>query len=376
MHIETLAVHAGRAVEKGTGAVTPSITLSTTFEREQDGSFPSGYVYTRSENPNRHALETALATLEGGSTAIAFGSGQAASAAVLQALSTGDHVLLPNDLYHGTRHLVQQVLSRWGLLADFVEMSDLETVQHAIRPNTKLIWLETPSNPLLQIADIKAIANLAHTANALCAVDNTWATPILQRPLELGADVVIHSTTKYIGGHSDVLGGCVVISEATKDEFAGRVRLSQLLSGGVPSPFDCWLLLRSLPTFPYRVRAQSETALKVAQFLHEHPQVEVVHYPGLSSHPAHEVASRQMRGYGGMLSFRVKGGEHNAMQVAAKVRVFTRATSLGGVESLIEHRASVEGIGSQTPRNLLRVSIGLEHADDLMEDLGQALDLL
>lgn len=373
MRIETLAVHAGRTTEKGTGAVTPSITLSTTFERAEDGSFPQGYIYSRADNPNRNALETALATLEGGNAALAFGSGQAASAAVFQALSTGDHVLLPDDLYHGTRHLVQQVLSRWGLFADFVEMSDVGTIQSAIRENTKLIWLETPSNPLLKIADIAAIAKLAHQANAICAVDNTWATPILQRPLELGADVVIHSTTKYIGGHSDVLGGCMVVGEHTSEEFVERVRLSQKLSGAVPSPFDCWLLLRSLPTLPYRVRVQAENALKVARFLTDHSLVEEVHYPGLSSHPAHETASRQMQAYGGMLSFQVKGGEIAAMNVAAKVKLFTRATSLGGVESLIEHRASVEGIGSKTPVNLLRVSIGLEHADDLIEDLQQAL---
>ena len=347
--------------------------MSTTFERAEDGSFPQGYIYSRADNPNRNALETALATLEGGNAALAFGSGQAASAAVFQALSTGDHVLLPDDLYHGTRHLVQQVLSRWGLFADFVEMSDVGTIQSAIRENTKLIWLETPSNPLLKIADIAAIAKLAHQANAICAVDNTWATPILQRPLELGADVVIHSTTKYLGGHSDVLGGCMVVGEHTSEEFVERVRLSQKLSGAVPSPFDCWLLLRSLPTLPYRVRVQAENALKVARFLTDHSLVEEVHYPGLSSHPAHETASRQMQAYGGMLSFQVKGGEIAAMNVAAKVKLFTRATSLGGVESLIEHRASVEGIGSKTPVNLLRVSIGLEHADDLIEDLQQAL---
>lgn len=377
MKLETLAVHAGRAVDPSTSAVTPSITLSTTFERAEDGSFPGGYIYTRSANPNRAALESALGALEGGETALAFSSGMAATAAVMQSLAAGDHVILPDDLYHGSRFLVRDLLSRWGLSADFVTMSDPENVERAIRPETRLIWIETPSNPRLNIANIARIAGIAQVAGVLCAVDNTWATPILQNPLALGADIVVHSTTKYIGGHSDVLGGAVIV-RAGQDELVARLHQSQALSGAVPAPFDCWLLLRSLPTLPVRVRAQTANAAKIAAFLHTHPGVEVVHYPGLESHPGHEIAAKQMHGgFGGMLSVQIKGahdGKTEAMAVAAKVKLFTRATSLGGIESLIEHRASVEGPDTPTPQNLLRLSIGLENADDLIEDLAQALE--
>lgn len=373
MKLETQAVHAGRSVEPGTSAVTPSIALSTTFERAPDGSFPNQHVYTRSSNPNRDALEKALFTLEGGTGAMAFASGQAATTAVLQSLSTGDHVLLPNDLYHGTRYLVTTVLSRWGLSADFIDMTELETVRQALRPNTKLVWIETPSNPQLKITDIRAVVQIAHQAGAICVVDNTWATPLLQRPLQWGADLVMHATTKYIGGHSDVLGGCVIAGEHTDTALVERIRTYQILGGAVPSPFDCWLLLRSIPTLPLRVRAQSESASQIAAFLHTHPAVERVYYPGLSSHPGHEIACQQMSSFGGMLSFQVRGDQSAAMAVAAKVQIFTRATSLGGVESLIEHRASIEGPQTVTPPNLLRVSVGLEHVDDLIADLSQAL---
>lgn len=373
MKLETLAVHAGRAVEPATGAITPPITLSTTFERAEDGSFPAGFIYTRMGNPNRDALEAALASLEGGAVGFAFASGQAAASAVLQTLSAGDHVILPDDLYHGMRHLVKEVLARWGLAFDFVDMRDPVQVERAVRPETRLIWVETPSNPQLKIVDIARVAAIARNAGALCAVDNTWATPIWQRPLELGADVVAHSTTKYLGGHSDVLGGAIILRESDTP-LAERLRGVQSLAGGVPSPFDCWLLLRSLPTLAVRVRQQTATAGAVAAFLEQHPRVEAVHYPGLPSHAGHEVAARQMSGFGAMLSFQVKGGQAEAMQVAARLKLFIRATSLGGVESLIEHRASVEGADTPTPANLLRVSIGLEHADDLIGDLAQALD--
>ncbi|HVU15099.1 MAG TPA: aminotransferase class V-fold PLP-dependent enzyme, partial [Phototrophicaceae bacterium] len=271
MKLETLAVHSGRAVEPGTSAVTPSITLSTTFERAADGSYPSGHVYTRSSNPNRDALELALATLEGGAAGLAFASGQAAASAVLQTLSPGAHVILPDDLYHGMRNLVKNVLTHWGLLADFVDMRDPANVERAIRPQTKLIWVETPSNPQLKIVDIARVTEIAHKAGALCAVDNTWATPIWQRPLDLGADMVMHATTKYLGGHSDVLGGALVLREAALE---APLRTLQILGGAVPSPFDCWLILRSLPTLPIRVREQTATAGKIAQFLSEHPNVE------------------------------------------------------------------------------------------------------
>jgi cystathionine gamma-synthase len=371
MKLETLIVHAGRTVEPGSNAVTPSITLATTFERDADGEY-SGDMYTRSSNPNRRAWETALAALEGGESAFAFSSGQAASAAVLQSLSAGEHVILPDDLYHGMRYLIKNVLGRWDLHADFVDMRDPENVRRAIRPETKLIWIETPSNPLLQIADIPAIADIAHEAGAWCAVDNTWATPVFQRPLALGADIAMHSATKYFGGHSDVLGGAVVLKDGDS-ALAERISASQKLGGGVPSPFDCWLLLRSLPTLALRVRAQTENAGRIAAFLAKHPRVEVTHYPGLESHPGHDIAAEQMSGFGAMLSFQVRGDQAEALKVAASVKLFTRATSLGGVESLIEHRASVEGPDTRTPPTLLRVSVGLEHPDDLIADLEHAL---
>ncbi|MFC1465202.1 MAG: trans-sulfuration enzyme family protein [Candidatus Brachytrichaceae bacterium NZ_4S206] len=372
MKLETLAVHAGREVEPATHAITPSITLSTTFERAEDGSFPGGHIYTRNSNPNRDALERALAALEGGAVAAAFASGNAATSAVLQALSPGDHVIASTETYYGTRAVLTGALRRWGLQADFVDMTDPTNVARAMRPATRLVWVETPSNPRLRLTDITAAAEIAHAGGARLVCDNTFATPVLQRPLALGADLVVHSTTKYIGGHSDVLGGCVVAK--ADDDFMGRVRAYQVFGGAAPSPFDCWLLLRSLPTLPYRVRAQSEGALRVATFLAAHPQVAVVHYPGLPAHPGHAIARRQMQGgFGGMLSFQVRGGEAEAMAVAARVRLITRATSLGGVESLIEHRASVEGPESSAPRDLLRLSVGLEHPDDLTADLAQAL---
>lgn len=373
MKLETLAVHAGRGVEPATGAVTPSITLATTFERAEDGTFPHGNIYTRSGNPNRAALESAYAALEGGAAALAFGSGMAATAAVFQALQSGDHVILPDDLYHGTRFFVRDVMARWGLAADFVDMRDVRNVENTLRPTTRLIWVETPTNPQLRIADIAAVVKVAHAAGALVAVDNTWATPVWQKPLALGADFVMHSTTKYFGGHSDVLGGALITRDSEESPFVARLREIQKLGGAVPAPFDCWLLLRSLPTLPLRVRAQTETAGKIARFLASHPAVSVVHYPGLESHDGHAVAVRQMAGFGAMLSFELAGGESAAMGAAARVKLFTRATSLGGVESLIEHRASVEGEGTKTPHNLLRMSVGLEHADDLIDDLAQAL---
>lgn len=373
MRLETRAVHAGRSVEAGTGAVVPSITLSTTFERAEDGSFPH-HIYTRSGNPNRDLLESALAALEQGGAALAFASGQAAAAAVMQTLRAGDHILLPDDLYYGVRAFVRDVAAQWGITFDCVDMRDLTAVERALRENTRLVWVETPSNPQLKIVDIEKLAALAHTVGALCAVDNTWATPIFQQPLALGADIVMHSTTKYLGGHSDVLGGALILRDA-ESPLAARLRQIQALAGGVPSPFDCWLLLRSLPTLPIRVRAQTETAGKIAEFLYEHPRVDVVHYPGLSDHQGHDIAARQMTGFGAMLSFQVKGGQAEAFAVAARLKLFIRATSLGGFESLIEHRASVEGADSPTPANLLRVSVGLEHVDDLIADLAQALEL-
>jgi len=371
VRIETLAVHAGHAPDPATGAVASPLYLSTTFERAANGSYPHGYIYARTNNPNREALEQCLCALEGGAAAAAFASGSAATMSVFQSLSPGDHVLAPNDVYHGTARLLREVFVPWGLEVDFVDMTDLALVQQALRPNTKLIWIETPSNPLLKITDVELISALAHEAGARCVCDNTYPTPVLQRPLDQGADLSVHSTTKYLGGHSDAMGGMVVAK--TQDDFAQRIRHRQIHGGAVPSPFDCWLILRGVRTLPHRMRAHAENAARVAAFLRRHPAVETVFYPGLPEHPGHPVAARQMALFGGMVSFQVQGGQERAMEVAARVRLFTRATSLGGTESLIEHRASVEGPETRTPRNLLRLSIGLEHPDDLIEDLAQAL---
>lgn len=371
MHIETLAIHAGSKVEAGTGALAPSIHLSTTFERDSDGSYPRGFIYARTDNPNRQSLEACLSVLEGGKAA-AFASGSAASMAVFQSLSPGEHVLAPLDAYYGTSKQLTELLLRWGLEVSFVDMADLPALERSIQKNTKLLWVETPSNPLLKVVDIRAVADLAHAAGARLACDNTWATPVLQRPLEWGADCVIHATTKYLGGHSDVSGGVVVT--ASEDDFFQKIRVLQSTGGAIPSPFDCWLVRRGIKTLPFRVRIQSEQALRVAEFLTTHPRVATVHYPGLSFHPAHAIAARQMKAFGGMLSFQVHGGAERALSIASKVKLFTRATSLGGLESLIEHRASIEGEGTRTPPDLLRVSIGLEHVQDLIEDLNQALE--
>jgi len=372
-HLETLAVHAGHQIDAHSGAVTPSIVLSTTFERHVDGSFPSGFVYTRSQNPNRSALETALAALEGGARAFAFASGQAATNAVFQMLKSGDHVVIANESYFGTPKLVREVYMHLGIEASFVDMTNLAAVQAALTPQTKIVWVETPSNPLLTISDIAAISTLAHAVGALVVVDNTWASPIMQRPLSQGADIVMHSTTKYISGHTDALGGALVMAQ--DDETSARINMIQTLAGAVPSPFDCWLIMRGIRTLPLRVRQQSHNAQRIAEFLADHPAVETVFYPGLESHVGHAIATRQMvGGFGGMLSFAVHGGAPAAMAISNRLLYFTRATSLGGVESLIEHRASIEGPGSLTPQNLLRVSVGIEHVDDLIGDLRQALN--
>jgi cystathionine gamma-synthase len=373
MRIETLAVHAGHEVDPTTAAVTQPIHLSTTFEREVDGSFRQGFVYSRYGNPNREALERCLAELEGGAAAAAFSSGSAATLAVFQALEPGAHVIAPDDTYYGTRGLLRDHFGRWGLDASFVDMTDLDAIEQAIRPGvTRLVWIETPSNPLVRVVDIRGAAEIAQAAGAICVCDNTWSTPVITRPLELGADLVMHSTTKYLGGHSDVLGGALVAKE--NDQLFRRVRELQKAGGIVPSPFECWLTLRGIRTLPWRMRAHSSNAERVARFLAGHRNVERVNYPGLESHPGFAIAQRQMALPGGMLSVEVAGGRKGAMSVAGRLRIFTRATSLGGTESLIEHRASVEGPESKAPEGLLRVSVGLENADDLVEDLEQALD--
>ncbi|HZC04332.1 MAG TPA: aminotransferase class V-fold PLP-dependent enzyme [Ktedonobacterales bacterium] len=382
MRFETLAIHADHESDPATGAVTPPLHLSTTFERAADGSYPHGYIYARTENPTRDALERLLAALEGGAVesanataatyeAAMFASGLAATAAVFQSLAPGDHVLAPSDVYHGAAKQLRTIFAPWGLAVDFVDMSDLDAVQAALRPTTQLVWVETPSNPMLKISDIEAISALAHAVGAAVACDNTWATPVAQQPFALGADLVVHSTTKYLGGHSDTLGGAV-IGRAGDEQFA-RIRQIQGSVGAVLSPFDSWLTMRGIRTLAYRMRGHTEHALAVARMLAEHPAVAAVHYPGLPTHAGYAVATRQMSLAGGMLSIQTRGGAETAMAVAAATRIFTRATSLGGVESLIEHRASVEGPTSKTPQNLLRLSIGLEHPDDLIEDLAQAL---
>ncbi|HYC31169.1 MAG TPA: PLP-dependent transferase [Gemmatimonadales bacterium] len=371
MRIETLAVHAGHAPDPTTGAVSPPIHLSTTFARAPDGSLRDGFLYSRSDNPARRGLESALAQLEGGAVALAFASGMGATAALLQTLRSGDHVVAPSDAYYATGKLLREVLGPWGLEGTFVDTTDTAAVSAAIGPRTRLVWVETPSNPVLSVTDIAAVARLARAAGALTACDNTWATPLLQRPLDLGADIVMHATTKYLGGHGDVTGGALILRE--DGDLGARLRSVQALAGAVPSPFDCWLVHRGIRTLPYRMRGHCDNAERVAAFLAGDRRVEAVHYPGLPDDPGHPVARRQMARFGGMVSFEVRGGAGPALAVVSRVRLFTPATSLGGTESLVEHRASVEGPESRTPPGLLRLSIGLEHPDDLIEDLDQAL---
>ena len=373
MKFETLAVHAGRTPDPATGAVREPIHLSTTFERAPDGSYPHGHTYTRAGNPNRAALERAVAALEaGGVEALAWSSGSAATLAAFELVPAGSRIVCSSDCYHGTAKQLRTLLPARGVTTEFVDTADIDAVARALAQPTAMVWVETPSNPLLRISDLAAIAELAHARGALLACDNTFASPVLQRPFESGADLVMHSTTKYLGGHSDVLGGVLVVREA--GVTLERLRDHQATAGAVPSPFDCWMVLRSLPTLPLRVRAQAANALAVARHLVGHPAVSRVHYPGLEDHPGHALAARQMQGgYGSVVSLQVRGGPEAAMAVAGRARVFTRATSLGGVESLIEHRASMEGPLTQTPQDLLRLSIGLEHADDLVADLDAAL---
>ncbi|WP_028668220.1 trans-sulfuration enzyme family protein [Runella zeae] len=371
MNIETLAIQSTQFHDANASAVVPPIYLSTTFEREADGSMPHGHIYTRASNPNRNSLEKAYAALEGGAVGMAFASGQAAASTIFQCLKPGDHVIIPDDAYYGTPALLEDVMRIWGLEYSKVDMGDVEAVARSFKPNTKLVWIETPSNPQLKIADIGAIADLARHNGAYSVCDNTWATPILQRPLDLGCDVSMHSATKYFGGHSDLLSGALIFKE--NSPLAEKARQIQALGGAVPSPFDCWLILRGIKTLPLRVRQQSANATQLAHFLSTHAGLEAVHYPTLESHLGYEVAQKQMLSGGGMLSIQVKGGAEEALRVKSKVKVFVRATSLGGVESLIEHRATAEGAHSVSPKNLLRISVGLEHIDDLIADLAQAL---
>ncbi len=372
MRIETIAVHAGHSPDPTTGAVTPAIQLSTTFERNPDGTLRGDYLYTRNDNPNRRALEQCLTALEGGADAACFASGSAAATALCQTLDRGARVVVPDDAYYGTIKLMRELFGRWGLELALVDMTDLDAVRAAMTANAKLLWVETPSNPLVRVTDIAALAEIGRRAGAHVVVDNTWATPVLQRPLELGAHLALHSATKYLAGHSDVLAGALVTAE--RDGFWERVRNVQVSGGAVPSPFDCWLTLRGIHTLPWRVRAQSESAARIAGWLSEHRAVSAVHYPGLASHHAHGLASRQMTRPGAMLSFEAAGGREAAAAAIGRLTLITRATSLGGTESLIEHRILVEPLDTKTPPGLLRLSVGLEHPDDLVADLEAALD--
>lgn len=373
MKIETIAVRVGREVEAATGEVAPAVHLSTTYERDIDGEFSRGYSYIRPDNPGRRALEQCIAALEGGADATAYSSGSAASLAVFSLLRPGDHVIAPIEVYHGTAKQLRDIIGPMGVSFSFVDMTKNEVVRAALTDQTRLAWIETPSNPMLNLSDIATIAELAHGRGALVCVDNTFATPVWQKPFDLGADLVMHSSTKYFGGHSDVMGGAVVARD--RGGLSDQLRDYQATAGNVPSPFDCWLVRRSLTTLSCRVHAQTHTAARLAHFLQRHRGVERVFYPGLESHPGHELARKQMSGFGAMLSFCVRGGRDQAFAVAARTKLFTRATSLGGVESLIEHRASVEGPHTVTPENLLRVSVGLENVEDLMKDLDEALGM-
>lgn len=374
MKFETLSIHVGRDVEARTGSVAPPMYLSTTYERDMDGEFSRGYSYSRADNPGRRDLESCLAALEGGGDAVSYSSGSAASMAVFSLLRPGDHVVAPIESYHGTAKQLRDVLLPMGVTHTFADMTRVDAVREALRDNTRLVWIETPSNPMLNISDIENIAELAHGRGAMVCCDNTFATPVWQRPLELGADLVMHSSTKFFGGHSDLTGGAVITRD--RGGLSDKLRDYQGTVGSVPSPFDCWLLRRSLTTLSCRVRAQTHNASRIAGFLQSHQNVERVFYPGLDTHPNHAIAQRQMKGgYGAMLSFCVRGGRDEAFAVAARTEIFIRATSLGGVESLIEHRASVEGPHTVTPQNLLRLSIGLESAEDLIADLQQALEV-
>ncbi len=372
----TRAIHAGQEPEASTGAVIVPIYQTSTFAQEGVGVH-KGYDYARSGNPTRTALETALAALEGGSQGICFASGLAAeTTAALALLKSGDHVLCGDDVYGGTYRLFKRVLEDKGISTSFVDTRDPNRVEAGLTPQTRLIWLETPTNPLLKLADIAAISAIGRRHGALTVVDNTFASPACQRPLELGADIVLHSTTKYLGGHSDVVGGALITSN---EEVAQRLRFVQNAAGAVPGPFDCWLVLRGIKTLQLRMRQHGESAMAVARFLQGHSGVEQVIYPGLPEHPQHELARRQMHGFSGMVSFVAEGGERAAHKIVSRTRLFTLAESLGGVESLIEvpaamTHASVAGSTLEVPAGLVRLSVGIEDIDDLLADLEQALD--
>ncbi|NVI86186.1 cystathionine gamma-synthase [Actinomadura sp. BRA 177] len=372
---ETLAIHAGQEADPATGAVVTPIYQVSTYKQDGIGGLRGGYEYSRSANPTRTALEVCLAEIESGVRGLAFASGLAAEDALLRAVcKPGDHVIIPNDAYGGTYRLFAKVAEPWGVTFDPVPLGDIAAVRAAVRPETKIIWVETPTNPLLGIADIAALAAVAHDAGALLAVDNTFASPYLQRPLELGADAVVHSTTKYIGGHSDVVGGALIVSDA---ELGERLAFHQNAMGAVAGPFDAWLTLRGIKTLGVRMDRHCANAERIVEMLERHPAVREVLYPGLPGHPGHDVAAKQMKAFGGMVSFRMES-EEAAVAVCERTKLFTLGESLGGVESLIEHpgrmtHASAAGSPLEVPGDLVRLSVGIEDATDLRRDLEQAL---
>jgi cystathionine gamma-synthase len=373
MRFETAAIHAGQDPEELYGSVNVPIFQTSTYAQPAVGK-PKVFDYARGGNPTREAFQTALAALEGGERCIAFGSGMAAEATLLLTLRPGDHVVLPDDVYGGTHRLVTKVLEPWGLSYSIVDMTDLDDLRERLREETRIVWFETPSNPLLRIVDVAAVSELAHEAGARVVVDNTFATPALQRPLELGADAVVHSITKYIGGHSDLIGGALVTGDI---EWIERLAFLANAVGGVPGPMDCYLGLRGLKTLALRMAKHSENAAAIAGWLADDPRVVRVHYPGLPAHPGHEIAARQMSSFGGMVSFEV-GSAEEAIEVAERTELFFLAESLGGVESLIEvpgpmTHASVAGSPCEVPAQLIRLSVGIEHVDDLIADLDRAL---
>jgi cystathionine gamma-synthase len=374
---ETRAIHAGQEPDPQTGAVVPPVYQVSTYAQDGVGGLRGGYEYSRSGNPTRTALEECLASLEGGTRGLAFASGLAAEDTLLRTVMTpGAHAIIGNDAYGGTYRLFAKVAEPWGVEHTPVDLTDLDAVRRAVRPGvTRIIWAETPTNPLLTVVDIAALAGIAHEAGGLLVVDNTFASPYLQQPLALGADVVVHSTTKYLGGHSDVIGGGLVVADA---ELGERLAYHQNAMGSVPGPWDSWLVLRGIKTLGVRMDRHCSNAKAIVDLLTSHPAVTEVYYPGLPGHRGHEVAERQMRDFGGMVSFRVAGGEQEAVDLCARTRVFTLGESLGGVESLIEHpgrmtHASAAGSALEVPADLVRLSVGIESTDDLVADLKQAL---
>ncbi|MEL1266094.1 PLP-dependent aspartate aminotransferase family protein [Pseudoxanthomonas putridarboris] len=372
LRFDTLAAHAGVDPDPVNGALAPPLQLATTFEHTPDARTPLGYLYQRYDNPNQRQVEEALAALDGAARALFFATGMAAGTAAMQALPPGSELLIAGDTYFGYRAISEKWLPRWGVRHRVVDMTDLDAVRAAITADTRLLWAETPSNPLLKVCDIVALADIAHAAGARLLVDGTFATPVLQQPLALGADIVLHSATKYLNGHGDAMGGSLAF--AADDDFAAACNELRRFTGNTASPLSAWLVLRGLRTLPVRVERHCRNALVVARFLEAHPRAREVHYPGLETHPMHAVAARQMRGgFGGMLSFEVADGAA-ALEVAGRLRLFVNATSLGSTESLVEHRASIEEPRVVSPRGLLRLSIGLEDPQDLIDDLAQALD--